>query len=754
MENPQNGLDPIIKMTGLWESTENDELTCQQQDAEEFTKAVVENLGSSQATFNVCKRITYNCEKCGKVDKTVEIDDDVTLQVPVMMEENDSLQEKINNLFQSEKTEKICKIRKCGSKLTSKVEVISLPPKVLIIKLNRCNDKLEKIDAEVNIQKNITFENKQYKLKSFIRHVGESVYSGHYTAFSHSNDETIDHYDDMGLAQCPDNIKVSKDSELEERKQAYILFYQQDNLNKETTEKPESNLSTPTRKQRNRKKQESIFTGLNTTNFSTSTPSSPRNFSPKQQLLQRHNQDVQKDNSIQFFASSIKDMFYIGKVDQDNWDKEKLKNFYVHILNTVVLHFRTEFDHLNSKTLIEFMLKENPRINFVAPVLSYKGTQIKENQMMEINIDDERPTFIFSPSSLPEDTGAVIRSHPGKLWTCQDCILNGKEEVGNTKLSVFEKNHKNHRIFEGKLLENKKSWGKNMDRGGTAKPHGCPPGHNEHVKKKNTNSMNPVSVKQSNITQTSSLKKDQTITIPTQRARYQRSAKNRKQYDSDNVSSDSDIDHPRSNSKIRGITQLKTLTDATAENRAVRREKGKENLREEFETNKTKLNEEDQQFLETYIIAPANRVMRNYANAQAEMNKQTRQELLEGKTISREEDKKFQTTTRKSYEVGAHLVLRIMSNVHRKEVVHFSDFLAFGDPDRLIKPRNIINEIMALPSGNKMTRAAVGYKLILEAQMGEALNHREDFKEKIHNWQEMNQKVLEGAIDDKIESFR
>ena len=95
-----------------------------------------------------------------------------------------------------------------------------------------------------------------------------------------------------------------------------------------------------------------------------------------------------------------------------------------------------------------------------------------------------------------------------------------------------------------------------------------------------------------------------------------------------------------------------------------------------------------------------------------------------------------------------------MSNVHGKEVVHFSDFLAFGDPDRLIRPRNIINEIMALPSGNKMTRAAVGYKLILEAQMGEALNHREDFKEKIHNWQEMNQKVLEGAIDDKIESFR
>ena len=96
----------------------------------------------------------------------MEIENDVTLKIP-LVDENKSLQELINNVLSPEETEKKC--QRCKSKLNRNVQFVCQPPAVLMVKINRCNDQLEEIQTAVNVEKEITFGEKQYKLISYIK---------------------------------------------------------------------------------------------------------------------------------------------------------------------------------------------------------------------------------------------------------------------------------------------------------------------------------------------------------------------------------------------------------------------------------------------------------------------------------------------------------------------------------------------------------------------------------------------------------
>ena len=99
IDNPQCGLGPIIEHVKMWEPDPNDETKCRQQDAEEFLVELIEKHGIQN--FDVPQRITYTCQKCKKEDKKVEIENDVTLKIP-LVDENKSLQELINNVLSPE----------------------------------------------------------------------------------------------------------------------------------------------------------------------------------------------------------------------------------------------------------------------------------------------------------------------------------------------------------------------------------------------------------------------------------------------------------------------------------------------------------------------------------------------------------------------------------------------------------------------------------------------------------------------------
>ena len=71
------------------------------------------------------------------------------------------------------------------------------------------------------------FKEKCYKLQGFITHHGEETMSGHYQAFSYcSESREVKNFNDNGGGQ-PTLITVSKKEIEENKKNAYILFYEE-----------------------------------------------------------------------------------------------------------------------------------------------------------------------------------------------------------------------------------------------------------------------------------------------------------------------------------------------------------------------------------------------------------------------------------------------------------------------------------------------------------------------------------------------
>ena len=164
-----------------------------------------------------------------------------------------------------------------------------------------------------------------------------------------------------------------------------------------------------------------------------------------------------------------------------------------------------------------------------------------------------------------------------------------------------------------------------MDRA-DAKPHGCPTGHNENDKEKKRTILKSVREKPQSPSQSVGRKQR---TIPTQRPKFERSAKSQQQGELDAESSESDIDdQPREK-----IKQLK-LTMENSENREKRREEGVKKQKENFTTYKYEpTTEEDKEFEKIHIVAIANLRGKNLPAAKARMTDKTKEDIMCEKTI-------------------------------------------------------------------------------------------------------------------------
>ena len=110
-----------------------------------------------------------------------------------------------------------------GQFLTCSVPI----PNLLVIKINRVDEKGQKINLPAHVQEDIKFNKKSYQLKSFICHYGEEAETGHYKAYTYSHhSRTVTKFDDnnggMPYFETADAQEVHQ-----ELRNSYIMFYEE-----------------------------------------------------------------------------------------------------------------------------------------------------------------------------------------------------------------------------------------------------------------------------------------------------------------------------------------------------------------------------------------------------------------------------------------------------------------------------------------------------------------------------------------------
>lgn len=201
------------------------------QDAHEFLKLLAEQMETEahplkwlDAFFVTDIRVSIKCSTCGNVYETTGLLGDVTLDVG-----HKSIQTALNTYFAWESVNdydcQCCK-RKVAAK--KRISLIS-SPSCLCITLKRFSENRRKINRKIQIDLGLSTNGYfdagptnsgdcKYKLTSVINHVGQNMYSGHYTATICSPDTAFYEFDDTTVRVLNGNGVKEND--------AYILFYE------------------------------------------------------------------------------------------------------------------------------------------------------------------------------------------------------------------------------------------------------------------------------------------------------------------------------------------------------------------------------------------------------------------------------------------------------------------------------------------------------------------------------------------------
>lgn len=117
-------------------------------------------------------------------------------------------------------------------------------------------------------------------------------------------------------------------------------------------------------------------------------------------------------------------------------------------------------------------------------------------------------------------------------------------------------------------------------------------------------------------------------------------------------------------------------------------------------------------------------------------------------------DRKYFPNTWELYRDGARKMMSILGKKYKREV-HYSDFYAFGEPDRFLRPYNAINDInREISNGNHKTNTLEGYKLILQAQLKESETNEMKFASEVVNSENMTEAQLNAQCRDRARLFR
>ena len=367
-------------------------------------------------------------------------------------------------------------------------EFLMNPKNLLIIKFNRV-DNFQKINIKLHVQTKISFEKRNYQLKSFICHEGEEVLSGHYKAYSYCKDGKVRMFDDCGAMGIP-VFETVEDAEVKKQlEMSYILFFEllpEDYLDSQPLEQYQE---TPPRASKAQQQSHTLEHPPNPQLTKFMSPEAKQ--SPKYRRLQAYENDQNRQREIIFSKGEVTDCIFVRK-EGEVWSKDNLQNFFVIIPGSTILLFRVankSVEELKTQQLLEYLLQPTG-LPFIVPHfqnrLYYKDTQLQPDvNLLNFSADKKgkgNVTFILEKPNLK-------LNHSGLLFTCEDCEGeetsiqddNKKLLMGATRLERFEPNHTGHTLMFADLFNlnetlkntgSKKRWGGNRDK--NKKPYGCP----------------------------------------------------------------------------------------------------------------------------------------------------------------------------------------------------------------------------------------------------------------------------------------
>ena len=686
------------------------------------------------------------------------------------------------------------------------------PKDLLFVLLNRADEGSRKISIPIKVQTNINFEERRYRLKSFIVHVGEEMTSGHYRAYSYSESRTVREFDDFGHQGIPRFEEVQDDQVQQELKNAYILFYellpageevQEENLPLETPPRaknaqqqiPQSPILSshlnsamspiPERTPEHSSKS-SGRTSVSRFIERSSTPSPAKLASPKGRFLAQNNEaektEQEINNSVEVFDGTVTDVKYIGKAGQTKWAMDNLE-FYVLVPDVSVTMFCLDNSvrPIPMSELRDLLLHNLERTSIVQPTLFYKGEPVDPDK--EVQAYPDKSALILAPANSEV-------KHSGKLFSCAcpDCAVEGSMpgwQISKSfnKFHVKKKQCKSkcsHPLYMESHFEGKKSWGndqtyKNSSGKRNTKPFGCPSGHTGlgDPEETSVDSKRAASQRQSKRSEKSVLQSanesdhsaesvsqasDQVKRPRRKTASYER-IKDIEQALLDSMSEGDSGDEAIVVSNENKVKPLPILDKdvQVKENQEKRHQRMKRMNALQYEDDHVfQLNEDDRENERKIITAPClTKINGKWAEAQENMSENSKQAFREGryKDVDKN-DRQYISKTHVSYRNGARKIMGELTKYYSKEI-HYKDFFAFGE-ERFLRCKNILPELENMPSGGVASHALEAYKLIIQAQLEESRREENElkFKTSVQNWETMDPPVLKDKCHKAAERMR
>ena len=126
-------------------------------------------------------------------------------------------------------------------------------------------------------------------------------------------------------------------------------------------------------------------------------------------------------------SALLKDMFYIGRKSQVEWEREQLKTIYIIRPNEWIHCYRNDSNETIGGLFSHILQKKG--ITDTNPVLSYRGKPLPEEHQLN---DHNKQVFILSDGLFPD--------HGGHMWSCGHC-KNPKTGLmqGSLRKTQFEK---------------------------------------------------------------------------------------------------------------------------------------------------------------------------------------------------------------------------------------------------------------------------------------------------------------------------
>ena len=191
-----------------------------QRDSHEFFTKLINNIGESIPEifpmFTIYTDSVRECQTCK--DQQIDKTSNFFLHLPIDLDNTD-IQSIVDNYYLPQKADGVicnnnCKIESEPSIILRK-EKVNDPPKVLFFQLLRFGNDQQKKHHIVKPSPVINFHGSSYKIRSYIRHKGQTSTTGHYTAMLYLNNKWV---------ECDDKI-INHNPEMND-KEGYLYVYE------------------------------------------------------------------------------------------------------------------------------------------------------------------------------------------------------------------------------------------------------------------------------------------------------------------------------------------------------------------------------------------------------------------------------------------------------------------------------------------------------------------------------------------------